>query len=65
MSFFPLSFEDGGTLAPSLLKVVFARSAGGCAFSCPAPIFPEIFVEDFLSGGSVMRCRVPSLSAMD
>jgi hypothetical protein len=51
--------------APSLLKVVLARSAGGCTFSCFAPIFPEIFEEDFLSGGSTMRCRVPSSSATD
>jgi hypothetical protein len=64
-SFFPFSFEDGGTSAPSLLKVVFARSAGGCAFSYPASIFLEIFEEDFLSGGSAMRCRVPSPSATD
>jgi hypothetical protein len=54
-----------GPSAPSLLKVVFAQSAGGCAFSCFAPIFPEIFEEDFLSGGSAMRCRVPSSSATD
>jgi hypothetical protein len=54
-----------GPSAPSLLKVVFARSAGGCAFSCFAPIFPEIFEKDFLSGGSAMRCRVPSSSATD
>jgi hypothetical protein len=54
-----------GPLAPSLLKVVLARSAGGCAFSCFAPIFPEIFEEDFLSDGSAMRCRVPSSYATD
>jgi hypothetical protein len=54
-----------GPSAPSLLKVVFARSAGGCAFPCFAPTFPEIFEEDFLSGGSAMRCRVPSSSATD
>jgi hypothetical protein len=34
-------------------------------FSCFAPIFPKIFEEDFLSGGSAMRCRVPSSSATD
>ena len=54
-----------GPSAPSLLKVVFAQSAGGCTFSCFAPIFPEIFEEDFLSGGSAMRCRVPSSSVID
>jgi hypothetical protein len=54
-----------GPSAPSLLKVVFARSAGGCAFSCFIPTFLEIFEENFLSGGSAMRCRVPSSSATD
>jgi hypothetical protein len=48
-----------------LLKVIFFRSTGGCAFSCFAPIFLEIFEENFLSGGSAMRCRVPSSSAID
>jgi hypothetical protein len=71
MSIFFIREVDNGVLrmdgpsAPSLLKVVFARSAGGCAFPCFAPIFPEIFEEDFLSGGSAMRCRVPSSSATD
>jgi hypothetical protein len=32
-------------------------------FSYFAPIFLDIFEEDFLSGGSAMRCRVPSSSA--
>jgi hypothetical protein len=54
-----------GPSAPSLLKVIFSRSAGGCAFPCFAPIFSEIFEDDFLSGGSTMRCRVPSSSAID
>jgi hypothetical protein len=68
---FSLGEVDSGVLrvdgpsAPSLLKVNFSRSAGGCAFSCFAPIFSEIFEEDFLSGGSVMRCRVPSSFAID
>jgi hypothetical protein len=30
-----------------------------------APIFFEIFEENFLFGGSAMRCRVPSSSAID
>jgi hypothetical protein len=34
-------------------------------FSCFAPTFLEIFEGDFLSGGSAMRCRVPSSSATD
>jgi hypothetical protein len=50
--------------APSLLKVIFSWGAGGCAFPCFAPILSEIFEDDFLSGGSVMRCRVPSSSAI-
>jgi hypothetical protein len=54
-----------GPSAPSLLKVIFSRSAGGCAFPYFAPIFSEIFEDDFLSGGSTMRCRVPSSSAID
>jgi hypothetical protein len=45
--------------------VIFFRSAGGCAFSCLAPIFPEIPEEGFFSGGSARRCRVPSSSATD
>jgi hypothetical protein len=68
---FSVEEVDGGVLrvdgpsAPSLLKVVFARSAGGCPFSYFAPTFPGIVEEDFLSGKSAMRCRVPSSSAMD
>jgi hypothetical protein len=47
---------------PSLQEVVFARGAGGCAFPCFAPAFPEIVEEGFLYGRSAMRCRVPSSS---
>jgi hypothetical protein len=54
-----------GPSAPDSLKVIFSRSARGCTFPCFAPIFPEIFEDDFLSGGSAMRCRVPSSSATD
>jgi hypothetical protein len=50
---------------PGWREGVFARSAGGCAFSCFVLAFPEIVVEGFFSGGSTMRCRVPSSSAMD
>ena len=52
-----------GSSAPGLQEVVFAQNAGGCAFSCFAPAFPEIVEEGFLSGGSAMRFRVPSSSA--
>jgi hypothetical protein len=54
-----------GPSAPGLQEVIFARSAGGCAFSCFAPAFPKIVEEGFLSGGFAMRCRVPSSSATD
>jgi hypothetical protein len=54
-----------GPLVLGLLKAVFFRSAGGCTFSCLAPIFSEISEEGFLSGGSAMQCRVPSSSATD
>jgi hypothetical protein len=68
---FSVGEVDNGVLrvdrpsAPSLLKVIFSQSAGGCAFPCFALIFSEIFEDDFLSGGSAMRCRVPSSSATD
>jgi hypothetical protein len=51
------SSPDRGTLSPYL--------AGGCTFSCLAPIFPETSEEGFLSGGSARRCRVPFSSATD
>jgi hypothetical protein len=54
-----------GPSVPGLREGVFVRSAGGYAFSCFAPIFPEIVVEGFFSSGSAMRCRVPSSSATD
>jgi hypothetical protein len=55
--------QADGPSAPSLLKVIFSRSAGGCTFPYFAPIFSKIFGEDFLFGVSAMRCRVPSSSA--
>jgi hypothetical protein len=58
-------FRVDGPSDPGLQEVVFARSAGDCAFSCFAPVFSEIVEEGFLSGGSTMRCRVPSSSATD
>jgi hypothetical protein len=54
-----------GPSAPILPEVIFFRGAGGCAFSCLAPIFPETSEEGFLSGGSVRQCRVPFSSATD
>jgi hypothetical protein len=53
-----------GPLASGLLKAIFFRSAGGYAFPCLTPVFSE-FGGDFFLGGSAMRCRVPSSSAMD
>jgi hypothetical protein len=54
-----------GPPAPILPEVIFFRGAGGCTFSCLAPIFPETSEEGFLSGGSARRCRVPFSSATD
>jgi hypothetical protein len=51
--------------ALDLQEVVFARGAGGCAICCLDPSFSEIFGEGFFSGGSAMRCRIPSSSATD
>jgi hypothetical protein len=49
--------------ALGLQEAVFARSAQGCAISCFVTAFLEIFKEGFFSGGSAIRCRVPSSSA--
>jgi hypothetical protein len=54
-----------GPSAPGLLKAIFFQSAGGCAFSFLTPIFSKFVGGDFFFGGSAMRCRVPSSSAMD
>jgi hypothetical protein len=54
-----------GPSAPSLQEGVFVRCTGGCAFSCFTPAFLEFVEEGILSGGSAMRCRVPSSSATD
>jgi hypothetical protein len=51
--------------ALDLQKVVFAWGAGGCAICCLIPTPSEISGESFFSGGSAMRCRIPSSSAMD
>jgi hypothetical protein len=51
--------------APDLQEVVFAWGAGGCAICCLVPAFSEIFGDDFFSGGSAMKCRIPSSSAID
>jgi hypothetical protein len=52
-----------GSSAPGWWEVVFAQSAGSCAISGFAPTFLESVGEGFFSGGSAMRCRVPSSSA--
>jgi hypothetical protein len=49
--------------APDLQEVVFARGTGGCAICCLVLAFSEIFEEGFFSGGSAIRCRIPSSSA--
>jgi hypothetical protein len=51
--------------APDLQEVVFTWGAGGCAICCLVPNFSEIFGDNFFSGGSAMRCRIPSSSATD
>jgi hypothetical protein len=55
----------GKFLIFGLQEVIFARGAGGCAVRCLAPAFLGISGENLFSGGSAMRCRVPSSSAMD
>jgi hypothetical protein len=57
--------QVSGLSAPGLLRAIFFRSAGGRAFSLLTPIFSERVGVDFFFGGSAMRCRVPSSSAMD
>jgi hypothetical protein len=49
--------------APDLQEVVFARGDGDCFVLVLA--FSKIFGESFFSGGSAIRCRIPSLSATD
>jgi hypothetical protein len=51
--------------APGLQEVVFARGTEGCAFSYSIPAVSEIFEEGFFSGGSAIRCRIPSSSTTD
>jgi hypothetical protein len=51
--------------APDLQEVVFARGARGCAICCLVLAFSEIFGEGFFSGGSAIRCRIPSSSTMN
>jgi hypothetical protein len=53
--------QVSGPSAPGFLKAIFFRKAGGCA----SPIFSEFVGGDFFFGGSAMRYRVPSSSAMD
>jgi hypothetical protein len=47
--------------APDFPEMIFFWRARGCA----SPAFSEFVGGDFFSGGSAMRCRVPSSSAMD
>jgi hypothetical protein len=49
-----------GPSAPGFQEGVFVQGAEGCAFSCFTLAFPEFVEEGSLSGGSTMRCRVPS-----
>jgi hypothetical protein len=47
--------------APGFPKMIFFQRAGGCAF----PAFSGFVGGDFFSGGSAIRCRIPSSSATD
>jgi hypothetical protein len=47
--------------APDFPETIFFRRAGGGAF----PAFSEFVGGDFFSGGSAIRCRIPSSSATD
>jgi hypothetical protein len=47
--------------APDYPETIFFRRAGGCA----SPAFSEFVGGDFFSGGSAIRCRIPSSSATD
>jgi hypothetical protein len=68
---FSVDEVDNGVLrvnefsAPVLQETFFARGAGVCAISCFVPAFPEILKEGFFSGGSAIRCKIPSSSATD
>jgi hypothetical protein len=50
-----------GPSAPDFPETIFFRRAEGCS----SPTFSEFVGGDFFSGGSAMRCRVPSSSATD
>jgi hypothetical protein len=47
--------------APAFPETIFFRRVGGCV----SPAFSEFVGGDFFSGGSAMRCRIPSSSATD
>jgi hypothetical protein len=53
--------QVGELLAPASPETIFFRRAGGCV----SPVFPGFVGGDFFSGGSAMRCRIPSSSAID
>jgi hypothetical protein len=54
-------FRVGELLAPASPETIFFRRAGGCA----SPAFSGFVGGDFFSGGSAIRCRIPSSSATD
>jgi hypothetical protein len=47
--------------APAFPETIFFRRAGRCV----SPAFSEFVGGDFFSGGSTIRCRIPSSSATD
>jgi hypothetical protein len=54
-------FRVSGPSAPAFSETIFFRRARGCV----SPAFSEFVGGDFFSGGSAMRCRIPSSSAID
>ena len=54
-------FRVSELLAPASPETILFQRAGGSVF----PTFSEFVGGDFFFGGSAMRCRVPSSSAMD
>jgi hypothetical protein len=54
-------FRVSEPLDPDFPEMIFFRRAGGCASS----VFSEFVGGNFFSGGSAIRCRIPSSSATD
>ena len=57
----PSAHRSTTPTAPDFPETIFFRRAGGCA----SPAFSGFVGGDFFSGGSAIRCRIPSSSATD